>query len=167
MVAVMLKQYLGLLLLGLGLWAVTATARAEHERLGFDRLAGFPFAVPPWNVQQPEAEVARMGEAQIPAEIKAYHGRAVAVTGYMLPVRMSGGLVTEFLLVSDPMHCCFGATPNMNEWIIVRMRDRGVAPLLDIPVVLRGVLRVGALFENGYFTGIYAMEGERVTPLGG
>jgi len=65
------------------------------------------------------------------------------------------------------MHCCFGATPNMNEWIIVKMRDRGVAPLMDIPVVLQGLLRVGALFENGYFTGIYAMEGDRVVPLGG
>lgn len=138
-----------------------------YARLGFERLAGFPFAVPPWNVQLPEAEVAQQGEAQIPEEIKAFNGRRVAVTGYMLPVRMSGGLVTEFLLVSDPMHCCFGATPNMNEWIVVKMRSRGVAPMMDIPVTLQGQLKVGALFENGYFTGIYAMEGDRVAPLGG
>lgn len=136
-----------------------------YVKLGFDRLAAFPFTVPPLETEPGKAP--ETGEDQIPAAIKAFHGSKAVVTGFMLPVKMAAGLVTEFLLVSDPSLCCFGMVPNMNEWVVVRMNGAGVRPLMDVPISLYGELRVGALFENGYLTGIYEMKGERLTTLGG
>jgi hypothetical protein len=57
--------------------------------------------------------------------------------------------------------CCYGTVPNMNEWIVVKMKN-GVRPLMDVPVSFYGKLQVGAMFENGYPTGIYLLEGERM-----
>lgn len=136
-----------------------------YVKLGFERLAAFPFTVPPWETKPGQA--LETGEEQIPAAIKAFSGSKTAVTGFMLPVKMTAGLVTEFLLVSDPSLCCYGMVPNMNEWIVVRMNGAGVKPLMDVPITLYGELRVGALFENGYLTGIYELKGERLTVLGG
>ena len=87
------------------------------------------------------------------------------VTGYMLPTRMAEGLVTEFLLVKDPAMCCYGAVPNMNEWVVVKM-TKGVRPLMDVPISFSGEFKVGALFENGYMTGIYLLEGEKMENRG-
>ena len=79
----------------------------------------------------------------------------------MLPVKMDGGLVKEFLLVKDPMLCCYGVMPKVTEWVVVKMTGAGVKPLMDTPITFLGKLRVGEIMENGYLTGIYLLEGEK------
>src|SRR5437868_1204970 len=73
-----------------------------YLRLGFDRLASYHFVAPPYdpaaNAKMPQAT----GEDQIPQAVKAWSGKKAIVTGFMLPVKMDGGLVVEFLLVKDP-----------------------------------------------------------------
>lgn len=138
--------------------AVAAPAGAEYERVGFDRLAGFGFEPPAASGEAGAAPAT--GEEQIPAEIRALSGRKAVVTGYMLPVRLSEGRVMELLLVKDPAMCCYGTVPNMNEWVVVKMKGKGVAPLMDTPVSFYGELKVGPQFENGYMTGIYELAGE-------
>jgi len=66
----------------------------------------------------------------------------------------------------DATVCCFGAVPNMNEWVIVKMK-KGVAPMMDVPVAFYGELKVGAMFENGYMTGLYELEGEKMGDVQG
>ena len=130
-------------------------AKADgYEVVGFDRLAAF-------NYRPPETETAKPAD-QIPAAIKALDQRKVAVTGFMLPTKMEKGLVKEFLLVKDAMMCCYGAMPKVNEWIVVKMTGPGVKPLMDLPITFEGKLRVGEMFENGYLTGVYLLEGERL-----
>ena len=55
-----------------------------------------------------------------------------------------------------------GVVPNMNEWVVVKMVKGGVKPLMDVPISFYGELKVGAMFENGYMTGIYLLEGEKM-----
>ena len=98
--------------------------------------------------------------------MKAWNGKKAIVTGFMLPVKMDNGLVTEFLLVKDPMMCCYGTVPNMNEWVVVKMA-KGVRPLMDVPISFYGELKIGATFENGYMTGIYQLEGEKMGEVKG
>jgi hypothetical protein len=129
-------------------------AKADgYENVGFDRLAAFEYTAP-------ESETAV--KDQIPAPIKALDQKKVAVTGFMLPTKMDKGLVKEFLLVKDAMMCCYGAMPKVNEWIVVKMNGAGVKPLMDLPITFEGKLRVGEMFENGYLTGVYLLEGERM-----
>jgi hypothetical protein len=74
---------------------------------------------------------------------------------------MEAGLVTEFLLVKDPMMCCYGVMPKVNEWVVVKMVGRGVPPLMDVPITFAGKLKVGQIYEGGYLTGLYLLKGER------
>jgi hypothetical protein len=145
----------------------SATQKEEFPELAggylkadFDKLAGFPFDVPAGAGAKPPAD-------QIPAGIRALDGRKVRVTGFMLPVKLEGGLVKEFLLVANPMLCCYGMVPKINEWVVVRMTGAGVKPLMDIPVEFYGVLRVKETFEEGYLVNIYTLDGERMGAAGG
>jgi hypothetical protein len=80
----------------------------------------------------------------------------------MLPLKVEGGLVTELLIMKDQSMCCYGATPKINEWVSVKMTEKGVKPMMDQPVTLLGTLHVGEMRENGYLIGIYRMDGEKM-----
>lgn len=134
--------------------------------LGFDQLASYTFTPPPFNPDADPKATPPGGEEQIPAKVKEWNGKKAIVTGFMLPVKMDNGLVTEFLLVKDAMMCCYGTVPNMNEWVVVKM-GKGVKPLMDVPISFHGQLKVGAMFENGYMTGIYALDGEKMGEVKG
>ena len=133
-----------------------------YLRLGFDRLAAYKFVAPAYDPAADPKAPPVTGEEQIPASVRGWSGKKAIVTGFMLPVKMDGALVTEFLLVKDPMMCCYGVIPNMNEWVVVKMVKGGVRPLMDVPISFYGELKVGAMFENGYMTGIYLLEGEKM-----
>ena len=91
--------------------------------------------------------------------IRRLDGRKVVLSGFMLPLKLENGFATEFFLLSNSSLCCYGITPEMNEWIHVRMRDEGLPAVQDVPVFLAGKLRVQARWEGGYLTGIYEMDG--------
>lgn len=138
------------------------TAKApEYASVGFDKLASFNFTPPDTDTGPTPAATSAKSNEQIPDRIKAYDQQKVAVTGFMLPVKMDGGLVKEFLLVKDPMLCCYGVMPKVTEWVVVKMTGPGVKPLMDTPITFLGKLRVGEIMENGYLTGIYLLEGEK------
>jgi len=154
--------YRGMMLL-VGLCVVGVIQAAEspsYEKVGFDRLASYTFTPPDADPAKPD-QPPPSGASQIPDKIKALDQQKVAVTGFMLPVKMDGGLVKEFLLVKDPMMCCYGVMPKLNEWIVVKMVGPGVKPLMDIPITFEGKLRVGEMYENGYLTGLYLLEADR------
>ncbi len=158
--------------LGLGVsWAADAVSAPSDQdkgylKLGFEQLAGYNFVPPSFDPSADPNAKPPTGEEQIPANVKGWNGKKAVITGFMVPVKMEKGLVTEFLLMRNTMACCYGAVPNMNEWVIVKMK-KGVAPLMDVPVAFYGQLKVGAMFENGYMTGLYELEGERMGEVQG
>lgn len=137
-----------------------------YLKLGFDQLAAYTFTPPPFDPAADPKATPPSGEEQIPEIVKSWNGKKAVVTGYMVPVKMEKGLVTEFLLMRNTMACCFGTVPNMNEWVVVKMKN-GVQPMMDVPVAFYGKLKVGAMFENGYMTGLYELEGERMGEVQG
>jgi hypothetical protein len=108
------------------------------------------------------AEVSAKTEALIPAKVKALDKKSVALKGFMLPLKVEGGLVTEMLIMKDQSMCCYGTVPKIHEWVSVKMAEKGVKPLMDQAVTLYGKLYVGEMRENGYLTGIYRMDGEKM-----
>ena len=137
------------------------TNAAGFVDLGFDTLGGFAYDIT--NVYSDEVS----GRAQtkplndIPKNIRAYDGMKISITGYVMPMRMRGGRVTEFLLVRDQAACCFGGTPQINHWIRVKMKGEGIDADYE-PQIVSGTLRVGEKYEQGYLTGIYTMEADTV-----
>ena len=137
-----------------------------YLKLGFEQLASYTFNPPAFDPTADPKAKPPTGEEQIPPVVKSWNGKKAIVTGYMVPVKMDKGLVTEFLLMRNTMACCFGTTPNMNEWVVVKMK-KGVQPMMDVPVAFYGELKVGAMFENGYMTGLYELEGEKMGEVQG
>ena len=136
----------------------------EFLVVGFDRLAGFVYDIPddvPAATNAPAKSVAPPKE-QIPAAVKAFDKQRVALKGFMLPLKVEGGLITELLIMRDQSMCCYGSVPKINEWVSVKMTGKGVKPIMDQAVTLYGKLHVGEIRENGYLVGIYQMDGERV-----
>jgi hypothetical protein len=125
--------------------------------VGFDKLASFHYVMPDevTTTNQPPAD-------QFPATVKALDQKEVSLRGFMLPLKVEKGLVTEMLIMKDQSMCCYGTSPKINEWVSVKMADKGVKPVMDQPVTLFGKLRVGELRENGYLVGIYQLDGEKM-----
>lgn len=136
----------------------------EFLIVGFDRLAAFNYDIPdevPAATNTTAKAVAPPKE-QIPANVKAFDKQRVALKGFMLPLKVEGGLITELLIMRDQSMCCYGTVPKINEWVSVKMTGKGVKPIMDQAVTLYGKLHVGEIRENGYLVGIYQMDGEKV-----
>jgi hypothetical protein len=134
----------------------------DYTVIGFDRLASFAYEVPDDPITEPKAK-AIIDKNEIPKRVTKYNQQKVAIKGYMLPLRVQDGKITELLILRDQSMCCYGAVPRINEWVSVRMPEgKGVKPVLDVPITFFGTLRVGEVLENGYLVGIYEMDGERL-----
>jgi len=137
-----------------------------YVKAGFEHLAVFKITPPPFDAKaKPGSAGPSLGD-QIPEAIRRLDGRKAIVTGFMLPIKMEGGRVTELLLMRTQMMCCYGVMPQVNEWVLVRMA-KGVYQLMDVPVAFGGVLHVKELYENGFLTAIYTLDGERMLPTKG
>lgn len=143
--------------------AAPSSADGKYQDLGFDKLAGFNYVVPEY---AGTAKPTLPDTNQIPASIKAYDGKPVALKGFMLPLKVEQGKVTELLLMRDQSMCCFGSVPKINEFITVKMVGGGTRAVMDQAVTLYGKLRVGEFMENGYLLGIYQLDGEKASGPG-
>lgn len=141
---------------------VVAAGGSDYLTMGFERLSAFNYDVPDESKGPQKAEDATKTSGQIPTEVRALNNKHVALKGFMLPLKVEGGLITELLIMRDQSMCCYGTTPRINEWVSVRMSGKGVKPIMDQPVTLYGTLKVGEIRENGYLVGIYEMVGEKM-----
>tara|TARA_A100001037_G_scaffold29598_1_gene23434 strand:+ start:583 stop:1110 length:528 start_codon:yes stop_codon:yes gene_type:complete len=139
-----------------------------YDVVAFTSLSNFKYEVPDDPISDPKAK-AILEKNQIPKTVTELNNKKIAITGFMLPLRVENGKITEFLVMRDQSACCFGAVPKINEWISVRMpKGKGVKPMMDVKVTFFGVLKVGEVLENGYLVGIYEMDGHKISgPNGG
>jgi hypothetical protein len=141
------------------------SAKSGYVTANFDKLASFSFEISDdllGPVTNDLAAVVAKTDGMIPEFVHALNNQNVAIKGFMLPLKVESGLVTELLIMRDQSMCCYGVTPKINEWVSVKMKDKGVKAVMDQPVTLFGTLRVGEARENGYLVGIYRLEGERM-----
>lgn len=142
--------------------SAAAADASGYAKAGFDVLASYTFVPAELDPAAPPGTPPPSGEKQIPSRVKELDGKKVVVSGYMLPTKVEKGLVREFLLVSSPMLCCYGQTPQVNEFVVVKMGGAGVKPVMDTPVQFFGKLVVKEMYEEGFLTNIYSLEGEKM-----
>ncbi len=130
--------------------------------VGFDKLASYNFDVPDDEPATNKAAGPDKADEQIPATVKAFNQKKVSIKGFMLPLKVENGSVTEFLILKDQSMCCYGNVPKITEWVSVKTANKGVKPIMDVPVSIEGTLHVGAMRENGYLVGIYHMDGDKM-----
>ena len=130
--------------------------------IGFDKLAAFDYTIvdAATGASPEEVEVAKKRD-QIPDWVRFYDQKQVALTGFMLPLKVENGLAKKLIIMRDITTCCFGNVPNMNEYVIVTMKNEGIKAIQDVPVVLTGVFKIEERYENGYIVSIFQMDGEK------
>lgn len=144
--------------------STNAPAYGSHDTAGFDKLAGFSFKVSDDMIIGVGDAVANSREitGQIPESVRALNEKDVSITGFMLPTKVDAGKVTEFLLLKNQSMCCYGLTPNLNEYVSVRLTGTGVTPVMDRLITVTGKLHVGEMRQSRLLVGIYQMDGEKV-----
>ena len=138
----------------------------DYLVVGFEKLSSFNFDVPdetPVGTNKTVAAVIPKPPEQIPPAVLALDKKFVSLKGFMLPLKVENGLITELLIMRDQSMCCYGAVPKINEWVSVKMTGKGVKPIMDQAVTMYGRLHVGEVRENGYLVGIYTMDGDKIT----
>lgn len=135
----------------------------EFLAVGFDKLSSFEYEVPEEEYDPDKKPDPKAQPDQIPEAIKAFNKKRVALKGFMLPLKVEDGNITELLIMRDQSMCCYGTVPKINEWVSVKMTGKGVKPIMDQAVTIYGRLKVGEVRENGYLVGIYEMDGEKLT----
>lgn len=96
----------------------------------------------------------------VPA-VAASEGNPVRITGYMWPVAMAGGRVTQFILMRNQTGCCYGQMPAANEYLVASA-DEPLPSLLDVPVTFEGTLRIAPVELGGTVVELFRLEGARV-----
>jgi hypothetical protein len=138
--------------------------KSDFITVTFDKLASYEFEMPDETVTTNGIVSASVkAKDQFPPAVKALDKVRVALKGFMLPLKVESGLVTEMLIMRDQSMCCYGKVPKITEWVSVKMADKGVKAVIDQPITIYGKLYVGEMRENGYLVGIYRMDGDRIT----
>lgn len=134
----------------------------EMLALGFDKLSSFPYKITDVGTgASPEEIAAAMKKDQVPNWLHAYDNLKVALTGYMMPLQIENGRSKKFVMMRDINTCCYGAVPNMNDYVVVTMKGDGIEVVQDIPVQLIGTFHVDQKYEGGYVVSLFVMDGEK------
>ena len=105
------------------------SAEPAFALAGFDILSSYNIEISDellGPVTNDVAAISAKTEALIPAKVKSLDQKRVALKGFMLPLKVEGGLVTEMLIMKDQSMCCYGTVPKIHEWVSIKMTDKGV-----------------------------------------
>ena len=151
----------GLTALILGL--VSPLANAEELTIELSDLSAFDYQP---EVPESSDRVVRSDKEYLltflPEPILKLDQKSISITGYMMPIKSDGQIVQEFLLVPNTMACCFGVMPSYNEFIYVKMTGPGALAVDNVPITLYGKLSIEETWENGFFSHLYHIRGQKV-----
>lgn len=134
----------------------------EVLSLGFDKLSSFPYKITDAGTgATPEEIAAAMKKDQVPTWLRAYDNVKIALTGYMMPLQIENGKSKKFVMMRDINTCCYGAVPNMNDFVVCTMKGPGIDVVQDVPVQLVGIFHVDQKYEGGYVVSLFMMDGEK------
>ncbi len=137
----------------------------DYFQLGFDTLSGFPSGKPPLdNLGAGAGSRTEASLSKVPSNILALDGQKISVVGFMIPMTVERNNARTFILAQSRATCCYGAIPNLNQWIYVDM-DRGktAEAIMDVPVTVFGTLKVGTQYdEKGSGWCLYRMTSDKV-----
>jgi hypothetical protein len=143
--------------------APAAAKTGDYVQIGFDKLAGFPLRLRWVMVDPVRIKGVQKMIGDVPPEIKSLDQSKIAVRGFMLPLKLEDGKVTEFFLLRTQARCCYGLPIQMNELLTVHMDGPGVKSIMDQPITIYGRLHIGESHDAaGVLTSIYSLDGDKM-----
>ena len=135
--------------------------KGRFQAVSWDLLAGFPyeFEIPGVLEDASPDVLAERNERLIPSEVRALDGRPIAVRGHVIPITITRGRVTEFILAAkNEIGCCFGDGLLMNQWIYVEVPEARAFDLEPFAIAtVLGLLDVGEEVREGTVLSLYRM----------
>lgn len=107
-----------------------------------------------------EWDFSKEKQTPCPAPIQGLSGSRVASVGFMYPLQ-SGEEVTTFCLLRSTQTCCYGPSPQYNQYLLVEM-PKPVRMERMAPVLVTGKFVVDPKPDEGY---IYRLEGTAMQPV--
>jgi hypothetical protein len=145
----------------------TNVMTTNSDLVGFDKLSGFPMLMTEaleYCTNHSEIADATINK-MIPKTIHDLNGKKVSIEGYIIPLSYADDKVTEFLVARDPMGCCYGAPPEIHQFVRVKVKPPGINSTDYYVIRAHGVLKVGADRSRGGGLGsIYRMDADTAGP---
>jgi hypothetical protein len=139
------------------------TDDGKIHTISFQFLSSFTYGPKDGDTIVTNEDKAAPANDSIPDKIKALNGKRVGIQGFMIPLGIEAGKTKEFIVMAAIPGCFFCQPPQLNEFIVVTMKDgKAVEYKQGSPVLVVGKLAVGEERDGGEVTSIYRMEGEQV-----
>ncbi len=136
----------------------------QYQAVSFGLLSDYFYHSPdPWATPDPTL----VAKSYIPEDIKAFNGKPVAISGFLMPLKQESDGITEFVLNGNYDMCGFGGPVSLNEWMIVKYIGRGKVPYTHLPITVFGILDVGEERQDGRVISLYRMQAKAVSMPGG
>jgi hypothetical protein len=101
------------------------------------------------------------GKTPIPAFIRAFDGKSVYMTGYMMPLN-SVKNIRSFVFVPSLFGCCYGQPPAVNHVVLVNMTEGKTAKYFEDVVRVRGRFHCGEEKMDGELLSLYRIDADEV-----
>ena len=140
-------------------WALTAlSVFAENPSVRLDRLEIIDY-VPTVQPSEYTGEIGVGAINPLPDWLLDLNGKTIDVRGFMYPLDFEDGVTREFLFLPFDLTCHFGDFPQIDEFFIVKMKDKGVRPELHLPSTLTGIVDIREIWEGGLPVSLLHLEG--------
>jgi len=101
------------------------------------------------------------GKTPIPDFIRAFDGKSVCMTGYMMPLN-SVKNIRSFVFVPSLFGCCYGQPPAVNHIVLVNMTEGKTAKYFENAVRVRGRFHCGEEKLDGELLSLYRIDADEV-----
>jgi len=103
------------------------------------------------------------GKTPIPDFVRAYDGKTVYMTGYMMALNTVDN-IRSFILMPSLFGCCYGQPPAVNHVVLVRMAGGKSARYFDDVVRVRGRFHCSEERYKGELLSLYRIDADKVGP---
>jgi hypothetical protein len=101
------------------------------------------------------------GKTPIPDFIRAFDGKSVSMTGYMMPL-ITVKNIRSFILAPSLFGCCYGQPPAVNHIVLVSMADGKTAKYFEDPIRVSGQFHCGEEKLDGELLSLYRINADEV-----
>ena len=101
------------------------------------------------------------GKTQIPDFIRAFDGKTVDITGYMMALDTFDN-IKSFILVPSLFGCCYGQPPAVNHVVMVKMAGGKRAKYFEDAIRVRGRFHCGEEKYEGELLSLYRIDADMV-----
>ena len=101
------------------------------------------------------------GQTPIPDFIRAFDGKNVYMTGYMMPL-ITVKNIRSFILAPSLFGCCYGQPPAVNHIVLVSMADGKTAKYFEDPIRVSGQFHCGEEKLDGELLSLYRIDADEV-----